>query len=87
MKIILYLILAYIFYALIKKLFVKAPRSAGSAQSSSRKESSHTVDVETAKDPVCGAYVSKNTALAAKDGANTLYFCSSDCRDKFIAGR
>ncbi len=34
------------------------------------------------KDPVCGTYVAESTAL--QSGEN--YFCSEDCRQKFIAG-
>ena len=33
------------------------------------------------KDPVCGTYVAESTAL--QSGEN--YFCSEDCRQKFIA--
>ena len=33
------------------------------------------------KDPICGTYVAESTAL--QSGEN--YFCSEDCRQKFIA--
>ena len=37
-----------------------------------------------AKDPVCGMTVDpKNAAAAAVRGGNTVYFCSTSCRDKF----
>lgn len=36
------------------------------------------------RDPVCGMSVSAGTAAAASVyGGKTLYFCSTDCRDKF----
>lgn len=36
------------------------------------------------KDPVCGTYVSKESDIRVKHGDRTLYFCSYDCRDKYL---
>ncbi len=33
------------------------------------------------KDPVCGTYVAENTAIRAKDA----FFCSEECRQKYLA--
>jgi YHS domain-containing protein len=38
---------------------------------------------ELKKDPVCGTYVSTATALKKTSGAETVYFCSQECRDRF----
>ena len=37
------------------------------------------------KDPVCGTYVTPNDSPAVTSGPETFYFCSEDCRDKFLA--
>ena len=37
------------------------------------------------KDPVCGTYVSDDSAVAQTIGAQTVYFCSAECRDKYLA--
>ena len=37
------------------------------------------------KDPVCGTYVDVDTALQKSFSGKTLYFCSSDCLEKFKA--
>ena len=37
------------------------------------------------RDPVCGVYVSSDTAVAQKSGGETVYFCSPECRDKYRA--
>jgi YHS domain-containing protein len=37
------------------------------------------------RDPVCGVYVSNDTAVAQNSGGETLYFCSPECRDKYRA--
>jgi hypothetical protein len=34
------------------------------------------------KDPVCGTYVAEGTAFRAKDA----FFCSEECRRKYVAG-
>ena len=48
-----------------------------------RKDSGQPADGgKLVKDPVCGTYVAQSSALHA--GGN--YFCSEDCRRKFIGG-
>ncbi len=36
------------------------------------------------KDPVCGTYVSTNSDIRVRDGEKVYYFCSYECRDKFL---
>lgn len=36
------------------------------------------------KDPICGAFVSKDQQIRVKNGDSVEYFCSYDCRDKYI---
>ena len=40
---------------------------------------------ELHRDPVCGVYVSSDTATAQKSGGETIFFCSPECRDKYRA--
>ena len=37
------------------------------------------------KDPVCGTYVSGDSAIAQNVGGETVYFCSAECRDRYRA--
>ena len=39
---------------------------------------------ELKKDPVCGTYVSTSLAVTRKVKGEVLYFCSPECRDKFV---
>jgi YHS domain-containing protein len=39
---------------------------------------------ELRKDPVCGTYVSVVTGLSQKSNGKTLYFCSEECRKKYV---
>ena len=38
---------------------------------------------QTARDPVCGMTVDKATALKAKIGDRTYYFCAPGCKSTF----
>ncbi len=41
--------------------------------------------VETARDPVCGAFVSKQGSVKALVAGREHHFCSTSCRDKYLA--
>jgi P-type Cu+ transporter len=47
------------------------------------KESTTNAPGKTARDPVCGMTVDKETALKAKIGDRTYYFCSQSCVDVY----
>jgi YHS domain-containing protein len=36
------------------------------------------------RDPVCGMHLATSVALAVKQGGENLYFCSAECRDKYL---
>ncbi len=42
---------------------------------------------EMVKDPQCGTYVSLSLALTGKKDGSKYYFCSRECRDKFLSSR
>lgn len=42
---------------------------------------------EMRQDPVCGTWVPVSQAVTMKRDRETLFFCSPECRDKFLAGR
>jgi uncharacterized protein len=37
---------------------------------------------ELVKDPVCGTYIPRDSAIAARVAGETRYYCSVTCRDK-----
>lgn len=41
--------------------------------------------VQMARDPVCGTFVVPERATVLTTGGQTLHFCSTDCRDKYLA--
>lgn len=36
------------------------------------------------KDPICGTYVSKESEIRVKEGDKVHFFCSYECRDKYL---
>ena len=42
-------------------------------------------DSDTVKDPVCGMYMDPKLAIPLENGKESLYFCSEECRRKFLS--
>ena len=55
---------------------------AGSEGKSSRGPEA-AIRGETARDPVCGMFVSTELSQKSKQGNQTLHFCSAECRDRY----
>lgn len=43
----------------------------------------HDSGVETHRDPVCGVYVSEETAIIGRHDGQRHYFCSMNCLEKY----
>jgi YHS domain-containing protein len=41
---------------------------------------------ELKKDPVCGTYVSTATGITRTVNGKVMYFCSNECREKYLVG-
>ena len=37
------------------------------------------------KDPVCGTYVTAEQSISTTSNSEVFYFCSEECREKFLA--
>ena len=59
----------------------------GSAAPGSEPRPSNQVPLtgELKKDPVCGTYIATTTSIKEKVGGQVLHFCSTACRDKYVA--
>ena len=42
------------------------------------------VNQKLVRDPVCGLHVAEGLALPLKKGGDVLYFCSAECREKYL---
>lgn len=73
-KLLLFIALAYAAYVLFRRSGNKEVEQKDQADA----------PVELVKDPSCGTFVEKTTNYKVKFYDNLYYFCSEDCRQKFI---
>ncbi len=57
----------------------------GGAQPGPAQESSAKPAQQMVKDPVCGMYMDYRLAVRLDRGKEALYFCSEECKNKYIA--
>lgn len=69
--------IAYILYAVIR--FFNTLGKGGNATPQAKQVSGMMV-----KDDVCGTYLPKEEALTEKEKGHVYYFCSQECRRKFL---
>lgn len=68
--------------AIFAKSFKGGFGTGGTSSSAPPKNPSGTIG-ELKKDPVCGTFISTQTAFQKVVHGETYYFCSMECRDKF----
>jgi len=67
----------------MKSLFRTPPASPGGSPSGSGHSGGTMQSGETARDPVCGMFVSTELSHKLSRGAQTLHFCSQDCLERY----
>ncbi len=63
-------------YLVVKILFKKTKPRSGIGRKGE--------PVEMKKDEICGTFVPENQALTCHHQGELLYFCSKECREKFL---
>ena len=85
----------YLLYAVIAFLAYMAYKSVkkrlGSSDSNRQRVNptparDEVIDVMV-PDPNCGTYVPRHEAISARVGGEEMYFCSTKCRDAYLAKR
>jgi hypothetical protein len=79
-RLLIYAFLIYVGYRLFKAW-------GGSLLGSSRPNADEPADLaetELIRDPQCGVYFMKQHGIAVRSGGQTLHFCSTACRDKYL---
>jgi YHS domain-containing protein len=77
-RFILYGILIYVGYRILKPWVVSFMKSSeDNAVASSE-------DTELIRDPHCGTYFLRQRGVEARIGGKKIYFCSEECRDKYL---
>ncbi len=88
-RLILILLLLVVIYWLGRSVFedLSKLRSRQRSQKKPPSDSSSNLPVtdQLVQDPVCGVYCPKKKALSAIYKGKVYYFCSEECRQKFLA--
>lgn len=54
------------------------------AKTQAKEQERKIANGEMVKDPVCGAYVDKDSGITVRDGDTVHVFCSYECREQFL---
>ena len=81
-KYLIYFALGYLIYKVVKSVVFSKPPPARKV----RQQSAGQIDDIMIKDPFCETYFPKRDGIHLQFEDQDLYFCSTDCRDKFIEG-
>jgi YHS domain-containing protein len=76
MRFIIYLVLAYVAYRVLKAIVSPKDRI-------SRRENGGVID-EMVQDPQCKIYIPRREAIEKAIGGRTYHFCSEACATKFL---
>jgi YHS domain-containing protein len=79
-RLIIFAILCYLLYRLIKGIMLSAPNKPGGRE----KASGAAIVDEMVIDPVCRVYIPKREAITARVRGETVYFCSQECMRKYF---
>jgi YHS domain-containing protein len=93
-RVIFYLIFAVVLISLLRGIMgiiakgfgeLMGPRPSQSNQASQAPGRQVPLTGELKKDPACGTYIAAATSIQEQVGGETVYFCSKQCRDKYVA--
>ena len=80
------LLLRVVFFGLLLFfLFYLYRKLVGFLRLSSSSSSPPPITGQVHKDPQCGIYVAEELAVKAPARGQQYYFCSTECRDRFLA--
>jgi YHS domain-containing protein len=80
----LFIIVALWFVRRALGLFVGAGRSPTRNQ---EQRPAAGLKNDTVRDPVCGMYMDPRLAVRIDEGRGSYFFCSAECKEKFLSGR
>ncbi len=76
-------VVAYVFYRALKSWMFPSPDASKSVADKSVGQ----IDDVMIKDPFCEAYFPKRNAVRLQFEGEDLYFCSTACKDQYIAAQ
>ena len=79
-RLIIFIILCYILYRLVRSLVLPSPEKTEKTFT----RSNGTITDEMVMDPYCHVYIPKREAITARIAGETIYFCSKECKKKYL---
>jgi YHS domain-containing protein len=76
------IIIGWILNRILGRLF-GAPTNPSGARRVPRSSSARVIEGQTARDPVCGMFVSTELSHRLTRGKETLHFCSRECLERY----
>jgi YHS domain-containing protein len=80
---IVFVVIGRLVTMIIQRLFGKPQTSRQTSQGASARDSRSSRPGETARDPVCGMFVSTEVSVPLKENGKTLHFCSRECLERY----
>jgi YHS domain-containing protein len=78
-------VIFYVVFQALSRMFGGGGSATRTPQAPPRREDASPVKL--VRDPVCGTYVSPESALSSRSSNGVAYFCSQTCRDKWLHER
>ncbi|MCK5513179.1 MAG: hypothetical protein KAJ00_01665 [Deltaproteobacteria bacterium] len=79
-RFIIFAILCYVLYRVVKSLVLPSPAKPRKPFT----QAYGTITDEMVMDPHCHVYIPKREAITVKTAGETLYFCSKECKKKYL---
>jgi len=84
LELIFLIVMAKMLGRALRALFGPSPRGRGNRAVGSESQDSSRVRIgKTARDPVCGMFVSTELSRRLVRGSETLHFCSNECLERY----
>lgn len=80
---IVFVIIGRLVTMIIQRLFGRPQSARQGAQGAGAPDSHQSRQGETARDPVCGMFVSTEVSVPLKENGKTLHFCSRECLERY----
>ena len=87
MRLLILLAVIYLAYRALKSWMLPGQPLQRPVSGKAANEPANKIDDEMVKDPYCNVYFPKRNGVHLKVDGSDLFFCSTECRDKFIASR
>ena len=82
-ELIVVIIIGKLLNGVMKSIFRTSPSNPGGSPNGPMHSGEIAPRGETARDPVCGMFVSTELSHKLNRGAKTLHFCSSECLERY----